>query len=362
MNTESIDYLAKPFEGVKTLNQESAYAGQGFITSNARMLRIIDIARHVAQTDVPVLILGESGVGKDVLASFIHRHSDRSNGPFVRVNCAALPDELMESELFGYEQGAFTGAARAKPGKFELAHNGTLLLDEIGEMSPRLQAKLLHVLQDGEFSRLGARWSTKVNVRVLAATNRKLREAILKGEFRNDLYCRLNVIQVEIPPLRERRGDILLLCKYFLEKYRERYTSPIRTLPQDLLEACVWNDWPGNIRQLENTVKRYLILPDDEVISELRGTAKDAVPQSALPSLKEVGEHAAEQAEKAVALDMLEETGWNRKESARRLQISYKAFRNRLRRWQLSDERHTKRATAHRAISKEFSKSSAGLA
>src|SRR6266487_1528005 len=180
--------LTEPCEEVETLNQGSAYAGKGFVTSNPRMLKIIDIARHVAQTDVPVLILGESGVGKDVLASFIHRHSDRSNGPFVRVNCAALPDELLESELFGYEQGAFTGATRGKPGKFDLAHNGTLLLDEIGEMSPHLQAKLLHVLQDGEFSRLGARGPTKVNVRVLAATNRKLLEAVRNGEFRNDLY------------------------------------------------------------------------------------------------------------------------------------------------------------------------------
>jgi len=334
-------YLTKPCTEVETLNQESAYAGQGFITSNARMLRIIDIARHVAQTDVPVLILGESGVGKDVLASFIHRHSDRSNGPFVRVNCAALPDELMESELFGYEQGAFTGAARAKPGKFELAHNGTLLLDEIGEMSPRLQAKLLHVLQDGEFSRLGARWSTKVNVRVLAATNRKLREAILKGEFRNDLYFRLNVIKVEIPPLRERRGDILLLCNCFLEKYRERYASSVQTLPQDLLEACVWYDWPGNVRELENFVKRQLILPDGEIISELRSTDCDALLQSSPSSLREIGDRAAEQAETTAALDMLEETGWNRKESARRLHISYKAFRNRLRKWQLSSKRPT---------------------
>jgi two-component system response regulator AtoC len=335
-------YLTKPCEEVETLNQENPYAGQGFVTSNPQMLRIIRIARHVAQTDVPVLILGESGVGKDVLASFIHRCSDRPDGPFVRVNCAALPDELLESELFGYDQGAFTGAVRGKPGKFELAHNGTLLLDEIGEMSPRLQAKLLHVLQDGEFSRLGSKWPTKVNVRVLAATNRKLQEAVLNGEFRNDLYFRLNVITIEIPPLRERRSDILLLCKYFLEKYRERYANSLHTLPKDLLEACVWYDWPGNVRQLENIVKRQLILPDGEIISELRNTAvKEAVLQSAPSSLHEIGRRAAEQAEKAVARAILEETGWNRKESARRLQISYKAFRNRLQRWQLSRDHAT---------------------
>src|SRR5262249_10829934 len=219
--------MAKTCKEIETLNYGCANVGEGFVTSNSRLLRIIDIARHVAQTDVPVLILGESGVGKDVLAGFIHRNSDRFAGPFVRVNCAALPNELLESELFGYDQGAFTGAVRGKPGKFDLANNGTVLLDEIGEMSPQLQPKLLHVLQDGEFSRLGARWPTRVNVRVLAATNRKLQEAVLKGEFRNDLYFRLNVIKLEIPPLRERRGDVVLLCKYFLEKYRGRYVSSL---------------------------------------------------------------------------------------------------------------------------------------
>ena len=337
------------------LNPEISYAGPGLVTSNPRMLHIINVARRVAQTDVPVLILGESGVGKDVLAGFIHRQSDCANGPFVKVNCAALPGELLESELFGYDRGAFTGAVSPKPGKFDLAHNGTLFLDEIGEMSPYLQAKLLHVLQDGEFSRLGARWPTKVNVRVLAATNRNLHEAVRNGEFRSDLYFRINVINVEIPPLRERRGDILPLCQYFLEKYRERYGSSTETLPEDLLEACVWYDWPGNIRQLENIVKRYLILPDDGIVSELRSAAQDAIylqpattgyqppvqVQSNSRSLKQVGEHAAEEAEKAAALDMLEETGWNRKESARLLQISYTAFRGRLKRWQISSGQQT---------------------
>jgi two-component system response regulator AtoC len=243
--------VSKPLEEAKTFDRDRESTTQGFVTSNPQMLRIMDIVSRVAQTDVPILILGESGVGKDVLAGYIHRRSNRAHGPFVRVNCAALPAELLESELFGYEQGAFTGAGRSKPGKFELADNGTVFLDEIGEMSPFLQAKLLHVLQDGEFSRLGARWPIKVNVRVLAATNRKLQEAVLRGEFRTDLYFRLNVITLDIPPLRERRGDILLLCKYFIEKYGKKYASSDQTFPQDLLEACVWYDWPGNVRQLE---------------------------------------------------------------------------------------------------------------
>jgi transcriptional regulator with PAS, ATPase and Fis domain len=306
------------------------------------MLRIIDIARHVAGTDVPVLILGESGVGKEVVASFIHEQSNRADGPFVKVNCAALPHELLESELFGYERGAFTGAIRDKIGKFEQADKGTLLLDEIGEMSPHLQAKLLHVLQDAEFSRLGGKKPVKVNVRVLAATNKKLKEAVLKGEFRNDLYFRLNVIKLEVPPLRERREDIPLLCNNFLEKYRDRYQSPVQQFPKELMEAFFRYDWPGNVRQLENIVKRYLILPDADISSELRNASPDAVAQPIPPvnvSLKEVAGHAAEMAEKEVVLRMLEETGWNRKESARRLRISYKALRNKLKKWQLVRER-----------------------
>ncbi len=361
MKIGAADYLTKPFEEealelaianviekqqlkeeLKTLKQQLAYVEQGnILTSNPQMLRIIDISRHVASTDVPVLILGESGVGKEVVASFIHEQSNRSDGPFVKVNCAALPHELLESELFGYERGAFTGAIRDKMGKFEQADKGTLLLDEIGEMSPHLQAKLLHVLQDAEFSRLGGKKPVRVNVRVLAATNKKLKEAVLKGEFRNDLYFRLNVIKLEVPPLRERREDIPLLCAHFLEKYRERYQSSVQQFPKELMETFLRYDWPGNVRQLENIVKRYLILPDADIITELR----IAIPEEAIPinqgnvSLKEVAGHAAEVAEKEVVLRVLEETGWNRKESARRLRISYKALRNKLKKWQLVRER-----------------------
>lgn len=368
MQMGAADYLTKPFEEealeiaiqnvlekqqlkneLKTLKQQLAYVEQGsFLTSNPQMLRIVDIARHVANTDVPVLILGESGVGKEVLASFIHEQSNRVENPFVKVNCAALPDELLESELFGYEKGAFTGALRDKIGRFEQADKGTLLLDEIGEMSPHLQAKLLHVLQDAEFSRLGGKKPIRVNVRIIAATNKKLKEAVLKGEFRTDLYFRLNVIRVELPPLRDRREDIPLLCNYFLEKYRERYQSSVQQFPKDLLEALVRYDWPGNVRQLENVIKRFLILPDAEILSELRNTSgPDPVPQPAGPvSLKQVAGHAAEVAEKEVVLRMLEETGWNRKESARCLHISYKALRNKLKKWQMVRERPVETAKA----------------
>src|SRR5690349_20140075 len=324
MKMGASDYLTKPFEEealelaianviekqqlkeeLKTLKQQLAYVEQGnILTSNPQMLRIIDISRHVASTDVPVLILGESGVGKEVVASFIHEQSNRSDGPLVKVNCAALPHELLESELFGYERGAFTGAIRDKIGKFEQADKGTVLLDEIGEMSPHLQAKLLHVLQDSEFSRLGGKKSVKVNVRVLAATNKKLKEAVLKGEFRNDLYFRLNVIKLEVPPLRERREDIPLLCTHFLDRCRARYQSSVQQFSKDLMDSFLRYDWPGNVRQLENIVKRYLILPDADITAELRNASPEtAVIQPIQPvnvSLKEVAGHAAEMAEKEV--------------------------------------------------------------
>ena len=194
--------------------QQEFYDDGNIVTSSSEMLRILEIARRVANTDVPVLILGESGVGKDMIARFIHNQSDRFGNPFVRVNCAALPDDLPESELFGFEKGAFTGALHDRPGKFQQANKGTLFLDEIAAMTPHLQAKLLHVLQDGEFNRLGSRRSIKVDVRVIAATNRKLREAVTRRDFRNDLYFRLSVIQLHIPSLRDRREDISLLANH----------------------------------------------------------------------------------------------------------------------------------------------------
>jgi two-component system response regulator AtoC len=356
------DYLSKPFEDeeleltirnilerlrlrdeVQTLRRQLAETDDqelGTGSENLKMVRIREIARQVAETDVPVLILGESGVGKEVLARFIHTHSGRADQPFLKVNCAALPHDLLESELFGYEKGAFTGAVSEKPGKFELAGNGTILLDEIGEMSPLLQAKLLHVLQDCQYSRLGGKRMITVNARVLASTNRRLEESVAKGEFREDLYFRLNVITIDIPPLRERREDIPLLCSHFVDKYREKYKSSVQQLPKDLMETFMSFDWPGNIRQLENTVKRYLILPDSDMTFPANRT-EVAAPNAAAPAqqqplfLKEVGAHAAEQAERELVLRTLEQTNWNRKSAARILNISYKALRNKLKRWNL---------------------------
>lgn len=370
MKMGAADFLVKPFEEqelelaienafekhklreeVRTLKRQLDHYVEfsDVLSANPRVARVKEIARHVADTDVPVLVLGESGVGKEVLARFIHNTSCRKDKPFVKINCAALPHDLLESELFGYERGAFTGAVNEKPGKFELADKGTLLLDEIGEMSPHLQAKLLHVLQDSEYSRLGGKKQVHVDARVLASTNINLEEAVANGKFREDLYFRLNVIRLELPPLRERREDIPVLCNYFVQKYRDRYKSSIEELPTQLLDAFYRYNWPGNIRQLENAVKRFLILPEVAMIladlkepSAVAAAAAVAAIPSIKPredkvSLKDVGSRAAEQAEKELVLRVLEETAWNRKQAARRLNICYKALLNKLKRWQIDN-------------------------
>src|SRR6266481_3543721 len=368
MKMGAADFLVKPFEEqelelaiqnviekqklkeeVKTLKRQlDSYVEAGDILStNPKVLRIKEIAKHVADTDVPVLISGESGVGKEVVARFIHTNSSRHDKPFVKVNCAALPDDLLESELFGYERGAFTGALNEKPGKFELADKGTILLDEIGEMTPHLQAKLLHVLQDSEYSRLGGKRTVRVDARVLASTNVNLEEHVSNGKFREDLYFRLNVIRVDIPPLRERREDIPILCNYFLCKYRDRYKSTVEEILPSLMDSFLRYDWPGNVRQLENAIKRYLILPDMNLnLSELKEQAGSNAasapikPKEDNMSLKDVATRAAEHAEKELVLRVLEETSWNRKQAARRLNICYKALLNKLKRWQI-DNRHS---------------------
>ena len=381
MKMGAADFLVKPFEEqelelaienvvekqklkdeVKTLKRQlDSYDAGDILSTNPKVLKIKEIAKHVADTDVPVLMTGESGVGKEVLARYIHAHSSRHDKPFVKVNCAALPNDLLESELFGYERGAFTGAINDKPGKFELADKGTLLLDEIGEMTPHLQAKLLHVLQDSEYTRLGAKRTIRVDARVLASTNINLEENVANGKFREDLYFRLNVIRIDIPPLRERREDIPVLCNYFLCRYRDRYKSLVEEISPSLMDSFLRYDWPGNVRQLENAIKRYLILPEMNLnLSEL----KEQTPSTAAPvpakakednmSLKDVGTRAAEQAEKELVLRVLEETSWNRKQAARRLNICYKALLNKLKRWQI-DNRHSFQSSFNRpAGGKDF--------
>jgi two-component system response regulator AtoC len=331
--------IQKVLEQSRSLMESSLQTPEAaFQTSNKRMRQIQAVCDQVAGTDVPILILGESGVGKEVVSRYIHARSTRRD-PFVKVNCAALPGELLESELFGHERGAFTGAQREKPGKFELAGQGTIMLDEVAEMSPLLQAKLLHILQDGEYSRLGGTRTLTSEARVIAATNKQLHKLVAKLGFREDLYFRLNVITIEIPPLRARPEDIPLFCDCFVEKYRAKYNSQVRQLPAELLAAFVRYPWPGNVRQLENAVKRFLILPNlEQARAELEVSVESAEPvPEAKVSLKKLSAKAAETAERELIFRTLNEVNWNRKQAARNLNICYKSLLNKLHRWQLHE-------------------------
>ncbi len=244
-------------------DQSEAFIGWG---DSPAMRQVALIIEQVADSDVTVLIRGESGVGKELVARAIHQRSNRRQRPFVKVNCAALPAELLESELFGHEKGAFTGAATTRIGKFEQAHTGTIFLDEIGEMKPPLQAKLLHVLQDAEFTKLGSNKKINVDVRVVAATNRDLESMMMRGEFREDLYYRLKVIEAAVPPLRDRRDEIPSLIDFFIVKYSQRYNRPVRPLSDELRERFLDYEWPGNVRELENMIKRFVILQDEQLV------------------------------------------------------------------------------------------------
>jgi len=319
-----------------------------FLAASPQMKQIRAQVALVAKVDVPVLLLGESGVGKEILARLIHKMSIRAHRPLLKVNCAALPAELLESELFGYEAGAFTGAQRSKPGKFEQCNKGTILLDEIGEMSTPLQAKLLHVLQDGSFSRLGSRSNVTVDVRVLAATNVNIEEAIAHKTLREDLYYRLNAFTMHIPPLRERREEIPLLLKHFMNRLSERYAHAPLSYSERLVRACMLYHWPGNLRELGNFVKRYLVLQDEDMaISELEakgkgqgngladassGSAATAAPEGGLKSLVR---SLKDEAELRAIEQALVATNWNRKLAAARLNISYKALLYKIKQYQI---------------------------
>jgi two-component system, NtrC family, response regulator AtoC len=310
--------------------------------TSSKMQPIRDLVAKVAVTNTTVLLRGESGVGKEVVARSIHKASPRAARQFLKVNCAALPAELLESELFGHEKGAFTGAYRQKPGKFEAADQGTLLLDEIGEIPLRLQAKLLHVLQDGEFSRVGGEKIIDTDVRLIAATNRDLEASMRAHQFREDLYYRLNVIEIRIPPLRERREEIPVLIDHFLKKFNSQYGRAV-DLPDDAIRAFLDYHWPGNIRELENAVKRVVVLGSarpvhQEIVGNLnrglRPAAPAAAPVLAQPSagpdasisLKDIARQAARDAERVAIKEVLDRVHWNRAKAARLLQISYKAL------------------------------------
>ncbi len=287
----------------------------------------------VATANVPVLIRGESGTGKEMVAKLLHRYSPWAAGPFVKVNCPAIPGTLLESELFGYEKGAFTGAYGTKPGRVEMAHRGTLFLDEVGELEPALQAKLLQLLQDGQFCRIGAQEDKKVEVRIVCATNRQLEDEIEAGTFRQDLFYRINVVNIEMPPLRERAMDIPGLVEYFLHIYGEKYKRPARPLSAQLMRQLQKYPWPGNIRELENLMKRYVILGSEEAITgELLAREQEPpylnphIPADGSISLKKLTRQAVLDLERKIILRVLEANSWNRKRAARVLNISYRAL------------------------------------
>jgi two-component system response regulator AtoC len=285
----------------------------------------------IAAANVPVLIHGESGTGKDIIAKLMHVLSPWKTGPFVKVNCPAIPGTLLESELFGYEKGAFTGAYGSKPGRVEMAHRGTLFLDEISELDLSLQSKLLQLLQDGQFCRIGAQEDKKVEVRIVCATNRKLESEIENGTFRQDLYYRINVVNLRMPALRERRGDIEDLAGYFLEYYNRKYNCRARPLSGEVMGILQKYHWPGNIRELENLIKRYVILGHEEVITnDLVERAPDFFnPEISFDgpiSLKQLTRQAVRELERKVILKVLQQHHWNRKQAARTLSISYRAL------------------------------------
>lgn len=347
------DFLVKPFEGpnfkksiCRLLEVHCALPSlaedppdrQPFIALNEKMLKIQDTISHIGRTDVPVFIHGESGVGKEIVAHSIHDLSERCDKRFLKINCAALPSELLESELFGYERGAFTGAINSKPGKFQLADQGTIFLDEISEMSPALQAKLLQVLQDGQFCPLGGKKMVQVDVRVLAATNANPVEALKNGSLRKDLYYRLTVVNIHVPPLRERMDELQALTSFFLEKYGAKYGRSHLPLCPRMQVAMQQYDWPGNIRELENVIRRYIVLHGTDLVeTELENAVRSRFEKSInlansntdRPpsfSLKDRVNSLKKRAEAEAILQALNGTNWNRKEAARLLNISYKSF------------------------------------
>jgi two-component system response regulator AtoC len=318
-----------------------------FVAASPAMRKVRVQADLLSNINVPVLILGESGTGKEVTAHLIHKLSSRSQQKFLKVNCAALPGELLESELFGYERGAFTGAMRTKPGKFELCNGGTILLDEVAEIPPNLQAKLLHVLQDKQFFRLGGETMIDVDVRVLAATNVDVHEAIVDRRFREDLYYRLSAFTIFLPPLRERQTEIPVLLRHFMARLAAQYALPPVQFSPTLLEACMHYTWPGNLRELENFVKRYLVMSDEATaMAELRAnwhknqTVKELPPIPIAPRseivptngeahgspLQSVLRTLKNETELQAISRALQETHWNRKRAARLLNISYRGL------------------------------------
>lgn len=345
----------------RTLVEKSAW--EGFIGDSPRMIEIKNLIEQVADSELSVLIRGESGTGKEIVARMLHQLSARRSHPFIKVNCAAIPRELLEAELFGYEKGAFTGAHKNKPGRFETANRGTIFLDEIGDMSFELQSKLLQVLEQQEFVRVGGINSIKVDVRIICATNRDLEQAIYERQFRDDLFYRLNEITIQLPPLRERREDITLLVNHFLRKYGEFYRREQVHVSSECMQALANYSWPGNVRQLENLLKQLVVRQDEAVVFETirnspetplpERTARHAIPaptvvtqgsgsQTAVAddknySLKDRLSRTIESEEKRLIAEVLRRTNWNRRKAAQMLEISYRSLLYKIKEYRLNE-------------------------
>lgn len=319
-------------------------------SDSSQMNKIRTFIDEIAKTDITVLIKGETGTGKELVAQVIHSNSPRKDKPFIKVNCNAIPKGLLESELFGFEKGAFTGAYHQKPGKFELANHGTILLNDIGEIDISVQAKLLEVLQDGMFSRLGGEGDVMVNTRVITTTRDHLEKSMMEGHFREDLFFRINVINITLPPLRERKDQILPLSQYYLDFYKKKYSKTTPSFSSKAIHIFKEYPWPGNIRELENMIKRMVIFGEEHLILEdllARGGENGITPESpdrlspdpligtGSFNLKETGKRAAEEAEKEMILSTLQETHWNRKKAAQLLHVSYKALLNKIQKYHL---------------------------
>ncbi|MGH9467891.1 MAG: sigma-54-dependent transcriptional regulator [Terriglobales bacterium] len=352
MKAGAADYVLKPFPleelqlvvakelGIEHLRRENAslrealgerYAFPNLIGSSARMQEVLALVARVAPTNSTVLLGGESGVGKDRIARALHQNSRRAQGPFLKINCAAIPENLLESELFGYEKGAFTGAVRMKPGKFELADHGTLFLDEIGDVPLAVQVKLLRVLQEREFERLGGTHTIQVDVRLIAATNRNLRAALEEGSFRQDLYYRLNVVPIELPPLREHKEDIPELAAFFLHRFAEASGKSIAGFTPAATAKLMAADWPGNIRELENIVERSVALSDAATLDAADIRMELAPPGPTAPEGNMLPEGwTLEQWEREVIRDALRRAHGNKSQAARLLGLSRNALRYRL--------------------------------
>jgi len=323
-----------------------------FFSDSLKMNKIKMIIDEIAKTDIAVLIKGETGTGKELAAQAVHLNSHRRGKPLIKVNCAVIPKNLLESELFGFEKGAFTGAHLKKPGKFELANGGTILLNDIGETDISIQAKLLQVLQDGEFCRLGGESDIRVNTRVITTTKDHLERSIIDGHFREDLFFRINVMSITIPPLRERKEQILPLSEYFFNLYKNKYERPMCSLSSKMINAFKGYHWPGNIRELENVIKRIILFGEEKMafqdLNQKVGTdgngselfenfSPNASRVTDTLDLKEVGKRAAEAAERETIQNVLQETHWNRKEAAKLLHVSYKALLYKIQKYHLDE-------------------------